>query len=67
MGCVVPQPFVGGGNWSYLDLWAVTGDPRYLGYKTLIIAPEPSVERAARAIHLTGCRICTHIILRVKP
>jgi ABC-type sulfate transport system substrate-binding protein len=28
---VVPQPFAGGGNWSYLELWAVTGDLRYRG------------------------------------
>jgi hypothetical protein len=34
---MIPQPFVAGGNWSYPDFWAVTGDPRYPGYKTLTI------------------------------
>jgi hypothetical protein len=29
---------------------AVTCDPRYLGYLTLIVALEPSVERVARAL-----------------
>jgi hypothetical protein len=32
MGCMVPQPFVAGGNQSYLKFWAVTGDPWYPGY-----------------------------------
>jgi hypothetical protein len=34
IGCMVPQPFVTSGNRSYLDFWVVTGNPRYLGYKT---------------------------------
>jgi hypothetical protein len=34
MRCMVPQPFAIGENRSYLDLWVVTGDPRYSGYKT---------------------------------
>jgi hypothetical protein len=33
-GCVVPQLFAAGGNQPYLDYWAVTGDPQYLGHKT---------------------------------
>jgi hypothetical protein len=27
MGCMVPQPFAAGGNQSYQEFWAVTGDP----------------------------------------
>jgi hypothetical protein len=38
MGCMVPQSFVAGGNQSYLELWAVTGGPRYPGYKTPMIS-----------------------------
>jgi hypothetical protein len=34
-GCMVPQSSAGGGNQSYLDFWVITGDPWYLGYKTL--------------------------------
>jgi hypothetical protein len=34
MGCVVSQPFSAGENRSYLNFWAITGDPRYPGYKT---------------------------------
>jgi hypothetical protein len=33
-GCLVPKPFAAEGNWSYLDFWAITDGPRYLGYKT---------------------------------
>jgi hypothetical protein len=33
-GCMVPQPFVIGVNMSYLECWAVIGDPRYPGYFT---------------------------------
>jgi hypothetical protein len=62
---VVFQSFVVGGNWSYLDLCVVTNDPRYPGYKAPTIAPEISIERVARAIHLTGGRIGTHMLLRV--
>jgi hypothetical protein len=32
MGCMVPQPFAAGGNWSYLEFWAITGDPWYPRY-----------------------------------
>jgi hypothetical protein len=34
MGCKVPQPFVAGGNRSYLEFWAVTDIPQYPGYIT---------------------------------
>jgi hypothetical protein len=36
-GCLVLQPFATGGNQSYSDSWAVTGDQRYPGYKTLTL------------------------------
>jgi hypothetical protein len=67
MGCMVPQLFAAGGNWPYLDFWVITGDPRYLGYKTPTVAPEPFVERLAEAIPAMGGRICTHMILWVPP
>jgi hypothetical protein len=34
-----------------------------LGYKTLIVAPESSVEQVAEAGHLTRGRISTHMLL----
>jgi hypothetical protein len=63
MGCMVPQLFSARRNRSYPDLWVITGDSRYSGYKTLIAAPEPSIERAAGVIHSMGCRIGTHMLL----
>jgi hypothetical protein len=45
MRCMVPQSFATGGNQSSLEFWAITGGPRYPGYITLTVAPEPSVER----------------------
>jgi hypothetical protein len=53
MGCMVPQPFAAGGDRSYPKFWAVTGSPWYPGYKTLKVAPAPSIERVARAGHST--------------
>jgi hypothetical protein len=47
--------------------WVVTDDVRYAGYKTPIVAPEPSIEWVAGAIHLMEGRIGTHMILRVPP
>jgi hypothetical protein len=44
MGYLIPQSFAVGGNWSYLDFWVVTSGPWYSGYKTPIVAPEPSIE-----------------------
>jgi hypothetical protein len=67
MGCMVSQPFTARGNWSYPDFWAVTGDSWYPGYKTLKVAPEPSVEQVAEAVYLTGGKIGTDIILWVSP
>jgi hypothetical protein len=66
MGCMVPQPFAAGGNRLYLDFWAITSDPRYLGYKTLTVAPEPSVKWVAGAIHSMGDRIGTYMILWIQ-
>jgi hypothetical protein len=37
----------------YLDFWVITDDPWYSGYKTLTVAPKPSVEWVARAVHST--------------
>jgi hypothetical protein len=65
MGCMVPQPFVDVGNYLYPDLWVIISGPRYPGYKTLTVAPEPSVERAAKTILSTGGRIGTHMLLWV--
>jgi hypothetical protein len=66
MGYLVPQPFGAGGNWAVSKfVFSITGDPRCPTYKTPIVAPEPSVERMAEAVHSTGGRIGTHISLRV--
>jgi hypothetical protein len=62
---MVPQPFATGGKWSYLEFWVVTSDPRYPGYKTPTVAPEPSIERVAEAVCSTGGRIGTHMVLWV--
>jgi hypothetical protein len=62
-GVWFPNRFATGGNWSYPDYWSVTGDPRYPGYKTPTVTPEPSVERVAGPSRLTDGRIGTHMIL----
>jgi hypothetical protein len=67
MGCMIPQPFAADGNWSYLNFWAITSDPRYQGYKISIVATEPSINQVAGAIHSMGGRIGTHMILWVPP
>jgi hypothetical protein len=54
-----------GGTCHVYIFWVVTSDPRYTGYKNLIVAPEPSVERVVGAVHLTGGKIGTHISLWV--
>jgi hypothetical protein len=64
MRCMVLQPFDAKGNQSHLDLWVVTGGPRYLRCIVPIVAPKPYVERANEAVHLTGCRIGTHMLLK---
>jgi hypothetical protein len=53
------------GTMTYLNFLAITNDPRYPGYKILIVAPKPFVERVERAIHSTGGKICTHMSLWV--
>jgi hypothetical protein len=58
-----PNHFAAQGSRSYPDYLAVTGDPRYPGYKTPIVTPEPSVERVVGAGRLTDGIIGTHIIL----
>jgi hypothetical protein len=63
MGCMVPQSFAAGGNRSYLKFWVVIGGPQYPGYITPRVAPEPSVERVARAGHSTVGGIGTHMVL----
>jgi hypothetical protein len=63
MGYLVPQPFAIGGNQLYPDILVGTGDPQYPGYKTLTVAPEPSIERVTRVVHSTRGRIGTHMIL----
>jgi hypothetical protein len=67
MGCMVPQPFTAGGNQSCLEIWAITGDPWYPGYKTLTVAPEPTVEWVVENILLMGGKIGTHMLLRALP
>jgi hypothetical protein len=67
MGCMVSQPSTTGGIWLYPDFWAVTGDPWYLGYKTLRVAPLPSVERVTRVVRSTGGRIGNHKLLLELP
>jgi hypothetical protein len=66
-GYLVPQPFATGGNRSYPYFWAIASDPWYPGYETRTVALEPSVERVVRAVHSTGGRIGTHMLLWVLP
>jgi hypothetical protein len=67
MWCMVSQPFASRGNFSYLEFWDITGGLQYSGYITLIVAPEPSVERVAGADHSMMGRIGTHMVLWVLP
>jgi hypothetical protein len=67
MGCMVPQLFAAGGNWSYPEFGAIIGDRRYPRYKTLIVAPEPSVERVAGAGHSMVGRTSSHMLLQALP
>jgi hypothetical protein len=63
--CMVSQPFCRWGIQSYTCCWVVTGDLRYLGYKTSTVVPEPSVERVAESGRSSDGKIDTHMILRV--
>jgi hypothetical protein len=62
---MVSQPFATRGNRSYLDLYVLTSILRYPGYKTLTIAPKPSIERVTEDVHSMGGRIGTHMELLV--
>jgi hypothetical protein len=63
MRCMVPQLFATRVNRSYPEFWIITGDPWYSGYFTPTVAPEPSVERVARAGLSTVGRIGTYMLL----
>jgi hypothetical protein len=39
-GCMVLQLFAAGGNRSYIEFWAITDGPWYLGYITPTVSPE---------------------------
>jgi hypothetical protein len=67
MGCMVPLSFATGGNRSYSEFGAVTGGPRYLGYITPTVAPEPYIERVAGVDHSTVGGMGTHMILWAVP
>jgi hypothetical protein len=67
MGCVVPQHLPLEGTGRIQNFCAVIVDPRYLGYKTPIVAPEPSVEWAVENILLMGGRIGNHMLLWALP
>jgi hypothetical protein len=64
MGCMVPQSFATGGNWSYPKFLAITSDPRYFAPT---VALEPSVERVAGAGHSMVGRTGSHIVLWALP
>jgi hypothetical protein len=46
--------------------WAVTSVPRYPGYRTPTVAPEPFVKRVGGAVRSTGGRIGIHMLLQVS-
>jgi hypothetical protein len=46
-----------------MDFWAVTDDPWYPRYKTLIVDPKPSIKRVATIGYSVGGRIGTHMML----
>jgi hypothetical protein len=41
--------------------WVITSGLWYPGYRTPTVAPEPSIEWSARAVHWMGGRIGTHM------
>jgi hypothetical protein len=65
MTCMVSQPFVTGGNRSYLEFWAITGGPWNPGYITPTVAPELSIEQVVGAGYLMGGRTGTHMVPQV--
>jgi hypothetical protein len=64
---MVPQPFAAGGNQSYLEFWAITGDLQYPGNLTPTLAPEPSIKWVAGAGHSMVGRIGTHMLPWALP
>jgi hypothetical protein len=54
MSCMVPQPLATRGNRSCPEFWVITGDQRYPGYRTPIVAPEPSIEWSVKKHPLDG-------------
>jgi hypothetical protein len=60
---MVPKPFAARENRSCLELWAVTSDLQYSGYKIPLVDPEPSVEQTVEIVQLIGGRIGTHMLL----
>jgi hypothetical protein len=67
MACMIPMPFVAGGNQSYLEFWTITGDLWYIGYLTLTVGPKPSNEQVAGAGHSPVGKIGTHMLLQALP
>jgi hypothetical protein len=66
-GCMVPQPFC---YWRELIISRLLGRnqrPVVSGFKTLTVAPEPSVDRVVGVSDLMDGRIGTHMILRGSP
>jgi hypothetical protein len=66
LGMVV-EPFATVGNRSYPEFCVVPSDPRYPGYITPIVAPEPSIEQLARACHSMVGRTGTDMVLWALP
>jgi hypothetical protein len=60
---MVLQPFVDGGNQSYLEFWAITSDPWNPVYFAPTVASESSIEWVAGVGHSTVGRIGTHMLL----
>jgi hypothetical protein len=61
---LLPQPIATGVNMIVSKfVWVITDGPQYPRYRTPIVAPEPSVEWVVRAVHSTGGRISTHMLL----
>jgi hypothetical protein len=60
MGCMVPHPFATSGDQPYLDYWAITDDPRHLGYKTLTRMFR-LMEAIASCNKLSASMTCKHV------
>jgi hypothetical protein len=53
-GCMIPQSFAVGGKRPCPEFWAISNDPWYMGYFTLTVALEPSIEYAVKNIPSAG-------------